>query len=66
MPSQIKWWFFLDDQSCRICESLSFLSFIVLSATAADTAAHNLSPVWGDLHRRNIVMGVVQTVAREC
>ena len=43
MQSQIKLWFFLDDQSCRICESLSFLSFMVLSATAADAATHTLS-----------------------
>lgn len=47
MQSQIKLpvCFFLDYQSCRICESLSFLSFVVLSATAADAATHTLSPV---------------------
>ena len=37
--------FFLDNQSCRMCESLSFRSFVVLFATAADAATHTLSPV---------------------
>ena len=37
--------FFLDNQSCRMGESLSFLSFMVLFATAADAATHTLFPV---------------------
>ena len=46
MQSQIKlWFFFLDNQSCRICELLSFLSFMVLFATAADAPTHTLSPI---------------------
>ena len=37
--------FLLTTIHCRICESLSFLSFMVLSATAVDAATHTFSPI---------------------
>ena len=37
--------FLLMTSHCRICELLSFLSFMVLSATAADAATHTFSPI---------------------